>query len=58
MVQRADDWKQGETAADLVCKASGWFIEYLLFEGGQIETMTERGIYLDTAHDELLASLA
>lgn len=57
LVQRADDWQPTDTAADLVRKASGWFIEYLLVEGGHREAMTERGIFEDTAVDEVLASL-
>jgi ubiquitin-protein ligase len=58
LIQRADDWQPTDTAADLVRKASGWFIEYLLVEGGRREAMTERGIFEDAAVDELLASLA
>jgi hypothetical protein len=57
LMQRADDWAPTDTAADLVLKASGWFIEYLLVEGGHREAMTERGIFEDTAVDEVLASL-
>lgn len=33
-----------DTAADLVVMASGWFIEYLLFDVGAITTMTENGV--------------
>lgn len=57
LIQRADDWQPTETAADLVRKASGWFIEYLLVEGGHREAMTEHGIFEDTVVDEVLASL-
>jgi len=57
LVRDADDWQPNETAAELVCKASGWFIEFLLMQGGHIERMTERGILIDTQLDELIASL-
>lgn len=56
LMQAADDWQPEDTAADLVCKASGWFIEYLLVDAGHREAMTERGIYLDTHLDELIAA--
>lgn len=55
LMQAADDWQPENTAADLVCKACGWFVEYLLVEAGHREAMTERGIYLDTHLDELIA---
>lgn len=57
MVQRADDWQPTDSAADLVCKASGWFIEYLLLESERIDAMTECGISEDTSLDEVLAGL-
>lgn len=57
LVQRADDWQPTDTAADLVRKASGWFIEYLLVDGGHREAMTERGMSADTAADKTLASM-
>ena len=55
LMQAADDWQLGDTAAELVRKASGWFIEYLLLEAGEIEKMTERGIFADTTLDPILA---
>lgn len=58
LVQRADDWQPTNTAADLVRKASGWFIEYLLVDSGHREEMTERGIFEDTAVDETLKGFA
>jgi len=59
MVQTAQDWRPGEdTAADLVRKASGWFIEYLLMENEKIEAMTLRGIFEDTSLDELIREYA
>lgn len=58
-VQSADDWHPGrDTAADLVVKASGWFVEFLLLSEGHIAKMTEHGIGVDTELDELLASIA
>lgn len=50
----ADLWTGRETAADLVVKAAGWFIEYLLMESGQIGAMTEAGINSDDSLDALL----
>ena len=54
-MQGADDWHLTDTAADLVRKASGWFIEYLLVEARKLEGMTERGIFEDTSIDEIIA---
>ncbi|MGO8905454.1 MAG: hypothetical protein ACLQMH_07500 [Solirubrobacteraceae bacterium] len=56
MTQRADDWQPSDTAADLVLKASGWFIEYLLIEGGDLDAMTKRGIYVSDELDALIAA--
>lgn len=56
MVQAAEDWQPVHTAADLVRKASGWFIEYLLVDDGDLDAMTQRGLYCDTTVDALLAA--
>jgi len=56
MMQAAEDWQPGDTSADLVCKASGWFIEYLLVDGGEMDAMTTRGIYVSQDIDALLAA--
>jgi hypothetical protein len=56
LMQVADDWQPENTAADLVRKAAGWFIEYLLVEGGDLDRMTERGIYASDELDALLAA--
>jgi hypothetical protein len=57
MVQTAQDWRPGEdTAADLVRKAAGWFIEYLLMEDEKIDAMTLRGIFEDDSLDQLIGS--
>jgi hypothetical protein len=58
LMQRADDWQPTDTAADLVRKAAGWFIEYRLIETERRERMTESGIFADAALDELLESVA
>lgn len=58
LMQAADDWQPTDTAADLVAKASGWFIEYLLVDGGDLDAMTQRGVYLNTEIDALLARFA
>lgn len=57
LMQRADDWQPLDTAADLVCKAAGWYIEYRLIELGHREKMTESGIFLDAGLDELLEGI-
>jgi hypothetical protein len=58
LLQNAADWTGRDTAADLVAKASGWFIEYLLMERGLIETMTESGIHSDDSLDAKFEELA
>ena len=55
LTQAAADWNPTDTAADLVRKASGWLIEYLLMEAGDIEEMTERGIFEDMSCDEIIS---
>jgi hypothetical protein len=57
LLQTAYAWDCRETAADLVAKASGWFIEYLLLEREAIEAMTESGISTDTSLDPLIEEL-
>jgi hypothetical protein len=58
LMQAASDWQPTDTAAALVRKAAGWFIEYLLVDAGEIEQMTERGIFEDPSLDEVLAKYA
>lgn len=58
LMQSAEDWKLTDTAADLVRKASGWYIEYLLVEAGKLETMTESGVFEDTSTDSIIAEYA
>ncbi len=58
LMQAADDWDLTDTAADLVRKASGWFIEYLLADAGKTEQMTQQGVLVDTSLDAKLAEYA
>jgi hypothetical protein len=55
LMQAADDWQLTNTAADLLSKASGWFVEYLLLDAGAIDEMSQYGMNVDTSLDELLA---
>jgi len=50
-------WRPDDTAADLVIKASGWFIEYRLKERGLVAAMSETGLYDDTTRDELIGAV-
>lgn len=54
MFQNSTDWDPWCTAADLVPKASGWFIEYLLLVDERLEQMTVHGIASDDSLDHLL----
>jgi hypothetical protein len=54
LLQTADDWHPDASAADLIVKAVGWFLEYLLMVDDRIEAMTTSGIATDPALDELL----
>ena len=58
LLQTADLWTGRDSAADLVVKASGWFIEYRLMERGVLERMTESGIYSDSTLDSLVEEIA
>lgn len=58
LMQSAADWQPHETAAELVIKASGWFIEYLLMERGLIERMSVAGLHASDEHDEVIATFA
>lgn len=54
----AADWPENATAADVVEKASGWFVEYLALEAGLIEEMSEAGPLSGNARlDSALAQL-
>jgi hypothetical protein len=53
LFQSASDWTGRDTAADLVVKSAGWFLEYVLLEAGLIDRMTTNGIVSDPVHDHL-----
>lgn len=53
LLQNASDWTGEEPCSELVVKAAGWFIEYLLVERGCVEAMTEQGIVSSDALDSL-----
>lgn len=55
LLRHGRDWHVDDTAADLVAKAAGWFVEYRLMEEGRIDAMSEFGIYSDASRDELIA---
>lgn len=57
LLETADLWTGRDTAADLVVKASGWFIEYRLIERGLIKKMTKNGIHSDPSLDRLIEEL-
>lgn len=58
LVQHTLDWTGRDHACELVRKAAGWFLEYLLLTDGRIDTMTVAGIVDDGSHDDLLAPVA
>lgn len=58
LLQSADAWTGRDTTAELVAKASGWFIEYLLMERGLIQAMTEEGLHSDDSLDALIGECA
>ncbi len=58
LLRNAHDWQPTDTAVDLVCKASGWFIEYLLIESNRLDGMTVHGVYVSTGLDPALARCA
>jgi hypothetical protein len=58
LLQDAAAWDGTYTAADLVPKASGWFLEYLLVEKGVIEKMTLNGIASDDSLDGHFTALS
>lgn len=55
LFQTFSDWDPFATAADLVPKAAGWFLEYLLMKDRAVEAMTTAGIVLDDSLDHLFA---
>lgn len=55
LLQETLDWSGSEPAAELVVKAAGWYLEYLLLEEGVIDRMTLGGIAEDAGLDHLLS---
>jgi ubiquitin-protein ligase len=55
MFQSSSDWDPHCTAADLVPKAAGWYLEYLLMQDGRIDSMTQAGIVLNDELDGLFS---
>ena len=54
LLASAATWTGREPAAELVAKAAGWFVEFLLFSRGLIEAMTSTGIGVDVSLDALI----
>lgn len=44
LLRNAGEWTGRDLAAELVVKAAGWHLEYLLLEAGAIDAMTVKGI--------------
>jgi hypothetical protein len=55
MLQESAVWDPRVPAAELIPKASGWYLEYHLLRRGLIDAMTESGIVNDDELDSLLA---
>lgn len=58
LVQHALDWTGRDYVCELVRKAAGWYLEYLLLTDGRVDAMTVAGIVDDDSRDGLLAPLA
>lgn len=58
LFQNFTDWEPHCTAADLVPKAAGWFLEYLLMDDGRIDAMTESGMASNDELDSLFSAAA
>lgn len=56
LTQRAYDWDGSETAAHLIPKVAGWFLEFLLLARGHVERMTEVGIVTDDSLDHMFTA--
>jgi hypothetical protein len=58
LLQTAAAWTGAEPAAELVVKAAGWFLEFLLMQAGVIKAMTTGGIAASDGLDHLLSKEA
>lgn len=56
LTQRAYDWTGRELAAELVVKAAGWLLEYLLLSRGIVEAMTTASIAASDELDHLITA--
>jgi hypothetical protein len=54
LLQTAAAWTGAELAAELVVKAAGWFLEFLLMQAGVVQAMTSDGIAGSDELDHLL----
>ena len=54
LLEAAAAWTGREPAAELVVKAAGWFIEYLLMRCGLITSMTSAGLAADQSMDAVI----
>jgi hypothetical protein len=54
LLQTAAAWTGAELAAELVVKAAGWFLEFLLMQASVIQAMTTGGIANGDELDHLL----
>lgn len=53
LLQSTDAWDPASSAADLVSKAAGWFLEYHLLDRDLVPSMTVAGIVNDDRLDHL-----
>ena len=54
LLEGATAWTGREAAAELIIKAAGWFIEYLLMSAGLITSMTSVGLAADLSVDAII----
>ena len=54
LIETAAAWTGRDPAAELIVKAAGWFIEYLLMSAGLITQMTNTGLSSDVSMDEVI----
>jgi len=57
LILHPSDWSSSECAADLLTKASGWFLEYLAVKAGLIEAMSSAGMFASTELDSKIEDL-
>jgi hypothetical protein len=58
LLEDADAWTGREPTAELIVKAAGWFIEYLLMSAGLITRMTSTGLSADLSMDAVITRVA